>query len=83
MPKQILHCLIFSRQKGTTVVVFLLQVNFPLQVLPLTQGFFWAPSGRIWEAPSLQLAEFLSKNFEFFGGKSSFFHTLSNKNQEK
>ena len=82
MPKQILHCLIFSRQKGTSVVVFLLQVNFPLQVLPLTQGFL-APSGRIWEAPSLQLAEFLSKNFEFFGGKSSFFHTFSNENQEQ
>ena len=50
----------------------------------ISPGFFGGePSGRLWEAPSLRWAEFLSKIFEFFGGKSSFFHTLSNKKQEK
>ena len=32
-----------------------------------TGGFFWAPSGRLWEAPGLRWAEFLCKNFEFWG----------------
>ena len=47
------------------------------QIIPaagiIKQGFFWAPSGRLWEAPDLRWAEFLCKNFKFFRGKSSFF----------
>ena len=35
--------------------------------LCLSQGFFWAPSGRLWEAPGLRWAEILSKFFEFLG----------------
>ena len=35
----------------------------------LLRGFFLGILGEVMEAPSLRWAEFLSKNFEFFGGK--------------
>ena len=65
------------QRKGPEIIVKhthkLMRLVIIFEVGGQIMRFFWAPSGRLWEAPGLRWAEFLRKIFEFFRGKSSFF----------